>query len=224
MTNTNKQVKSKTRVADHGEVFTNPREVNAMLDLVKDECERVDATFLEPACGTGNFLCEIMRRKMQTISRLYKKDQILYEKNLILATGSIYGIEILMDNVEECISNLFELISSTYTKCFRKSVSEEVKKSIYYILTHNIICGDALTMKDAGGNPIIFPEWTNPHNSSIKRRDYVFEDLIEKENQDQITVFDLEKEYDEERQVYIPNPVREYKLINYRRVYDCEEC
>ena len=60
-----RQVKSRARVADHGEVFTADREVNAMLDLVKQDTERVDSRFLEPACGDGNFLAEILRRKLQ---------------------------------------------------------------------------------------------------------------------------------------------------------------
>ena len=68
-----KQVKSKQRVADHGEVFTAEREVNAMLDLVKQETERIDSRFLEPACGDGNFLSEILRRKLAVVKRSYGK-------------------------------------------------------------------------------------------------------------------------------------------------------
>ena len=94
------QVKSKQRVADHGEVFTAEREVNAMLDLVKNETERIDSRFLEPACGDGNFLAEILRRKLAVVKRKYTKSPADYAKNAILAVSSMYGVDILRDNVE----------------------------------------------------------------------------------------------------------------------------
>ena len=75
----NKQVKSKERVAQHGEVFTNDREVNAMLDLVKQETERIESRFLEPACGDGNFLAEILRRKLEVVTKLYKTNPFDWE-------------------------------------------------------------------------------------------------------------------------------------------------
>ena len=93
--NKDQQVKSKKRVADHGEVFTNQREVNAMLDLVKDQTERIEATFLEPACGDGNFLIEILRRKLNVLKSKYSKSRLEYNANLIKAVCSIYGVELL---------------------------------------------------------------------------------------------------------------------------------
>ena len=96
------QIKSKDRVANHGEVFTNIREVNAMLDLVKDETHRIDSRFLEPACGTGNFLIEVLRRKLEVVESRYKKSKIEFERYSILALSSIYGIDILEDNLKEC--------------------------------------------------------------------------------------------------------------------------
>ena len=104
-----KQVKSKQRVADHGEVFTAEREVNAMLDFVKQETERIDSRFLEPACGNGNFLVEILRRKMDVVKKKYKKRALDYEKNAILALTSIYGVDLLQDNVIECRARLFDI-------------------------------------------------------------------------------------------------------------------
>ena len=98
----NKQIKSKKRVRDNGEVFTNEREVNAMLDLVKDETERIDSRFLEPACGSGNFLIEILRRKLTVVKNRYKKSQTEYERNSLIALSSMYGVDILQDNVEDC--------------------------------------------------------------------------------------------------------------------------
>ena len=96
------QVKSKQRVVDRGEVFTAEREVNAMLDLVKQETERIDSRFLEPACGDGNFLAEILRRKLDVVERNYKRSQADYEKYAVLALMSMYGVDIMQDNVEEC--------------------------------------------------------------------------------------------------------------------------
>ena len=102
------QIKSKTRVREKGEVFTNEREVNAMLDLVKQETERIDSKFLEPACGTGNFLIEIISRKLEVVKSRYKKSQWEYEKNALIAVMSIYGIDIMQDNVVECRKRLFD--------------------------------------------------------------------------------------------------------------------
>ena len=111
----NAQVKSKKRVADHGEVFTAEREVNAMLDLVKQETERIDSRFLEPACGDGNFLAEILRRKLAVVLRQYGKSPADYEKYAVLAASSIYGVDILQDNVEACRARLFEIWDAQYT-------------------------------------------------------------------------------------------------------------
>ena len=113
------QVKSKKRVADHGEVFTSEREVNAMLDLVKQETERIDSRFLEPACGTGNFLVEILNRKLKIVKDRYKKSQIEFERNAIIAISSIYGVDILQDNAIECRDRLFEIFEVIYTRLYK---------------------------------------------------------------------------------------------------------
>ena len=114
------QVKSKQRVADHGEVFTAEREVNAMLDLVKQETERIDSRFLEPACGDGNFLAEILRRKLAVVKRKYRKSPIDYEKNAVLAATSIYGVDILQDNVDACRERMFEIWDKEYKAVLKK--------------------------------------------------------------------------------------------------------
>ena len=108
------QIKSKQRVRDNGEVFTNTREVNAMLDLVKSETERIDSRFLEPACGSGNFLVEVLNRKLFVIKERYKKSQLEYERNSIIAISSIYGVDILEDNVVDCRSRLFKIFENEY--------------------------------------------------------------------------------------------------------------
>lgn len=92
------QVKSKKRVTDHGEVFTSEKEVNAMLDLVKQETERIDSRFLEPACGNGNFLAEVLRRKLTVVEAKYKKSQLDYERYAIIAISSIFGLQVARVN------------------------------------------------------------------------------------------------------------------------------
>lgn len=136
----NSQVFSKKRVAEYGEVFTSEREVNAMLDLVKQETERIDSRFLEPACGTGNFLTEILQRKLQVVEKKYKKSQLDFERNIVLAVSSSYGIDILEDNVIECRKRLFEIVNNRYTALFKSKAKEEVHKVIKFILEKNIIC------------------------------------------------------------------------------------
>ena len=157
----NAQVKSKQRVADHGEVLTSEREVNAMLDLVEEETERIDSRFLEPACGTGNFLAEILRRKLRVVEARYAKSQLEYERYGILAVSSIYGIDILKDNVEECQERLFAIFDAEYRRIFKNDVKEQCLASVRYILSCNIIHGDALSLKTVGDNPapISFAEW-----------------------------------------------------------------
>lgn len=155
------QVKSRKRVADHGEVFTNEREVNAMLDLVKDQTERIDATFLEPACGSGNFLIEILHRKLQVLLSKYKNSRTEFDKNLIVAVYSIYGVELLEDNAEECRERLYNKIEADYPKKFKDHEDyPHLMKSVRYILHTNIICGNALDYTTKDGDPIIFTHWS----------------------------------------------------------------
>ena len=133
-----KQVVSKKRVADHGEVYTAKREVNAMLDLVKQETERIESRFLEPACGTGNFLTEILERKLRVVETRYGKSQLEYERNAVLAVSSIYGIDILEDNVIECRKRLFAIFDQQYSSLF-KEAKDECRNAVKYILERNII-------------------------------------------------------------------------------------
>ena len=131
-----KQVISKQRVADHGEGLTGKREVNAMLDLVKQETERVEARFLEPACGTGNFLTEILELKLRVVEGRYRKSQLEYERNAVLAVSSIYGIDILEDNVEECRRRLLDVFDRNYNGLFKKKTKEACRNAVKYILAH----------------------------------------------------------------------------------------
>ena len=182
------QVKSKQRVADHGEVFTAQSEVNAMCDLVSDAFLNESANFLEPACGDGNFLAEILRRKLAKVTRKYKRSAADYEKHSLIALGSLYGVELLMDNVEACRERLLKIWDDFYTKAVKKKERREgTEDSARYILEKNIICGNALTLHKVDENgqdtqdPIIFSEWTNPNALLLKRKDYSFDNLLKQQ-------------------------------------------
>ena len=153
------QVKSKKRVAEHGEVFTNEREVNAMLDLVANECLRPDSRFLEPACGDGNFLAAILKRKLAELRRKYKKSPRDYEKQAIVAIGSLYGVDIMNDNVEACRERLYAIWDEEYTNHCKTEASDEARQAAQFIISRNIINGNALTLMcvDADGNDTSTP-------------------------------------------------------------------
>ena len=214
------QVISKKRVEDHGEVYTAEREVNAMLDLVKQETERIESRFLEPACGTGNFLIEILGRKLEVVRSRYKKNQLEYERYSVLAVSSIYGIDILEDNVAECRNRLFNLFNEKYSALYKKQSKEECKQSVRYILDKNIIWGDALTLSGVGENPdpIVFSEWSPVNSSMIKRRDYAFHELLEHQKIRALPLFsDLGED------VFIPEPIKEYPVTHFMRIADVEQ-
>ena len=174
-----KQVKSKERVKDFGEVYTNEREVNAMLDLVKDESERIDSRFLEPAAGNGNFLIKILERKLETVCRYYKNNQSEYERYAFVAISSIYAVDILEDNVKECRTRLFNYLKEQYNFLYKENYSYEFLDSVKYILEKNIIWGDTLTGLKMSNpiEPIIFSEWTM-FDYCVKRKDFAMCDLL----------------------------------------------
>ena len=209
-----KQIKSKERVAEHGEVFTSEREVNAMLDLVKHETERIESRFLEPACGDGNFLIEILRRKLAVVESVYSKNQLDYERYAIIAVASIYGVEIQKDNVEECRNRLYTFFADQYKSVYPKSFKEECLRSAKYILERNILHGDALNLKNPDTyEPIVFSEWSAVNSSKIKRRDYTMANLLENQPMDGPNLFsDLGDE------AFIPIPVAEYPLIHFLKI------
>lgn len=166
-------IKSKQRVADHGEVFTPEWLVDAMLDLVKDETERLDSRFLEPACGSGNFLTKILKRKLATVETKYSKSEFDRKHYAVLSLMCIYGIELLKDNIEECKANLLEIFSE-----YLNLKPEDVLYACGdYVLTQNIVHGDALTMKDITGKPITFAEWGYLGKGKFQRRDFRFDVL-----------------------------------------------
>lgn len=176
------QIKSKKRVADHGEVFTPEHIVKDMLDLVKNETERIDSRFLEPACGNGNFLIEILRRKLNIVKDRYRKSQTDYERYAIVAVSSCYGVDILEDNCIECRERLLDFFKREYKTLYKKEVKQQIIDVIAFILSKNIVFGDALTLKANDGEPIIFCEWSAVNHVKMKRRDFTLANLLETEN------------------------------------------
>ena len=216
-----RQVKSKERVASHGEVFTAEREVKAMCDLVKQETERIESRFLEPACGNGNFLAEVLNRKLAVVKARYGKSPFDYERYAVLAITSLYGVDIMEDNAQECRDRLFAIWDKAYQANAKKQVSGQCREAVRYILQKNILCGDALTMKQANGTPIVFAEWSLVSGNQIKRRDYELSELLDG-HEKQMTLDMLDWEYDDEIDAMIPAPIREYPLTDYRRVQSDE--
>ena len=221
-----KQIKSKDRVADHGEVFTSDREVKAMCDLVKQETERIDSRFLEPACGDGNFLSEILLRKLAIVKSKYKKSSYDYERNSILALGSIYGVDILLDNAIACRKRLFSMWDKEYKKVCKKECSDDTREAAKFILSRNIVCANALSLRcvDKNGEdtnePIVFSEWTFPFNDSrMQRKDYTFDELLngkavsQKKDKEQLSLI-------EERQSNEEGTFLKQYISHYRRVQD----
>ena len=220
----NNQTKSKQRIADHGEVFTGEREVNAMLDLVKQETERIDSRFLEPACGNGNFLAEILRRKLAVVKSRYGKNAGDYERYAVVAVSSVYGVELLPDNANECRKRLFEIFDKEYTANCKTEANDETRDAVLRILKHNILCCDALTMKTADGVPIVFAEWSVVNGCLIKRRDFRLDALLEENTfTTQGYLFSDVGDYEhDETGALILLPVREFPPIHYRRIQELE--
>lgn len=161
-------VKSKQRVADHGEVFTPPWLVDAMLDLVKAETERIDSRFLEPACGSGNFLVRILRRKLAAVEMKFGKSDFEKRHYALLGLMCIYGIELLPDNIVECRANLLEI----FAEYLNLNESDDLYRAGFCVLEQNLIHGDALTMLARDGQPITFAEWGYLGKGKFQRRDF----------------------------------------------------
>src|SRR3989339_2270397 len=166
-------VKSKQRVADHGEVFTPPWMVEAMLDLVQGETERIDSRFLEPACGSGNFLVQILRRKLAAVELRYGRSE--FEKRHFALHGlmCVYGVELLPDNIVECRGNLLEI----FAEYLDLTEPDDLYEVADFVLTQNLVHGDALTMLDSNRQPITFAEWGYLGEGKFQRRDFRFDVL-----------------------------------------------
>lgn len=167
--------KSKQRVADHGEVFTPPWMVDAMLDLVKDETERIDSRFLEPACGSGNFLVQVLRRKLAAVERKFGKSDFEHQHYALLGLMCIYGIELLADNIAECRVNMLEILADA----LNLDETDDLYRAASYVLSQNLVHGDALTMRASDGQPITFAEWGYLGKGKFQRRDFRFDTLTQ---------------------------------------------
>ena len=178
------QIVSRDRVRAHGEVYTAAREVNAMLDLVKPQSEDDGSTFLEPACGDGNFLIEILRRKLATVRTRFRRSPFDFELHALLVLGLLYGVDILPDNVQRCRQRLYDEWEAMYRAVCKKSVKNDVLKAAAFILGRNIVCGNALSMMrvDAQGRdtaePIVFSEWKPSAGMFIQRTDFTMNELL----------------------------------------------
>ena len=217
------QIKSKERVSQRGEVFTAEREVNAMLDLVENECLRPDSRFLEPACGDGNFLSAILKRKLTELRRKYKKSPRDYEKLSIVAIGSLYGVDIMNDNVLACRERLYVIWNEAYTNHCKTDASDETREAAKFIIERNIINGNALTLMcvDANGNdtkaPIVFSEWTLINGTQMQRSDYTMADLLtynDTSTEDGMgNLFALTEEQKEEGGIFLRRYITHYKKV-----------
>lgn len=161
-------IKSKKRVADHGEVFTPPWLVDAMLDLVKDEAERIDSRFLEPACGSGNFLVRVLQRKLAAVEIKFGKSDFEKRHYSLYALMGTYGIELLPDNIAECRANMLDVLA----EYLNIDETDEAYRAASYVLAQNLVHGDALTMRTDGGQPITFAEWGYLGKGKFQRRDF----------------------------------------------------
>lgn len=226
-----KQIKTKERVRAQGEVFTNEREVKAMCDLVSQECDRIDSRFLEPACGDGNFLAEILSRKLTTAKKLYKKNNYDFERYSVLAVSSIYGVDLMKDNTEECRSRLFKLWNKEYESICKKTCNNETKEAVKYILSQNILVGNALSLMQVDDKqqdtdvPIIFPEWSMIMGTKLKRRDFRLDVLLKaKEKPDKNNKLFDDEELSEYLSInpttgeYMPEPIKVYQAVDYKKI------
>jgi len=161
-------IRSKKRVADHGEVFTPARMVEAMLDLVKGETERIDSRFFEPACGNGNFLVPVLQRKLAAVEMKFGRSDFNKRHYALVGLMGLYGIELLADNIKECRANMLEVLSSY----LHLSPEDDLYGAASSVLAVNLVHGDALTMKTAYNKPITFAEWGYIGKGKFQRRDF----------------------------------------------------
>jgi hypothetical protein len=191
-------VRSRKRVSDHGEVFTPPWMVDSMLQLVNTELERIESRFLESACGSGNFLKAILEHKLNVVSTRYKGNKFELGHYGLLALMSVYGIELLEDNVAECRGELLNTFQSSPSG----QHDPEAVAAAAHVLSVNIIHGDALSMKFVTGGigPIIFPEWTYLGKGKYQRRDFQLQVLTQMSSFGEDTLFGDMSQHD----IFIP--------------------
>jgi hypothetical protein len=209
---------SRQRIIDHGEVFTPPELVNDMLDLVAHECERIESRFLEPACGDGNFVSEVLRRKLLTVDTRNKSNRVKWERDAVLAVCSIYGIDLLPDNVEICRKRLLQIVQDQYQERFKESLSTEAENAFSFILSRNIVQGDALNMRTSEDRPIVFSEWSPVNGSMLKRHDFAYDQLLNEAHISNLPLFS-----DSGNDVFLPTSVGAFPPCHYLKVHEAEQ-
>jgi len=171
--------------------------------------------FLEPACGNGNFLAEVLRRKLAGVDSRYSKSQVEWERYSVIAVSSIYGVDILEDNAQECRDRLLGIYTDWYSKVC-KQVKNECIRSVRFLLSRNILWGDALDFTNPETKqPIVFSEWSAVNGSMLKRRDYMFKFLVEKTHQ--FSMFN-----DEGNAAAIDEPVKDFPLVHFLKLSESE--
>lgn len=208
---------NRQRVIDHGEVFTPPGLVNDMLDLIAHECERIDSRFLEPACGDGNFLAEVLRRKLLTVDKKNGRKSDKWERDAVLAVSSLYGIDLLADNIEACRDRLLKIVVDTYHARYKSDLSDAASRAVVFILSRNIVQGDALSFLNADNQPIVLSEWSPVNGTMLKRRDFVYEHLLEDARVASLPLFS-----DMGENVFVPTAVGEFPPCHYLKVSEME--
>ena len=195
-----------------------------MLDLVKEETERIDSRFLEPACGNGNFLVEILSRKMEAVRRQFARNRFEYDQASAVAVSSMYGVELLPDNVEACRNRLMNQYLETYQAHQHTEPASELARCIQFLLRKNILCGDALTMLQSDGQPITFCEWTFiGMDGKVKRRDFELAELLRNVEYDKPRPGEEGLLFaDTGEPTFVHLPKREYPLTDYLKLPDYE--
>ena len=171
-------IRTKQRVAEHGEVFTPPWLVDDMLNLVNGEVDRIDSRFLETACGSGNFLIRILQLKLAAVQAKYGKSEFEKKHYALLGLMCIYGVELLADNIAECRQNLMSIFSE-YLDLNR---SDDMYRAALSIISDNLVHGDARTMRTDKDEKIMFPEWGYIGKGKFIRRDFRLDALSQSSN------------------------------------------
>ena len=176
---------------------------------------------MEPACGNGNFLAEVLHRKLAVVAQQYRRSPDDYMRYAFVAVSSLYGVDILEDNAEECRERLYGIVEAD-TKHAIKKPDVLFLESIRYLLHKNILCDNVLTLEDNAGNPITFAEWSLMTGDKVKRRDLLLSEPLEKEPQkkkEEPSLFDTAEPsstlaFDEAAHAFIPKSIKEYPLPN----------
>ena len=213
------QIKSKERVENHGEVFTPEWLVSEMLDLVGDEVKRIESRVLEPACGNGNFLVQVLERKLATVKSIYGKSKSERANRALHALMCIYGIELLADNVIECQNNLLAI----FAKDLGLTHTDDMYLAALYVLQRNIIHGDALEMRTHDNQPIVFSEWKYNSKGSFTRRDFHFEDIAKtRELREGDSLFSQEENSGIQEPLDLFKPIATFDTMSLQSLIECE--